>query len=270
MTDLPVAGLFTDPATTNDLAKAAQDDLVEVVRESPGGQVETEITISGGTVTPVHGVHTVDTEADAAADDLVNIAQTSLRDGVFLLIRCQDAARVVTVKHGGGGAGQILMVDGADFVLDDVTKVLWLRRDGTVWREVGRFYGADIAGAKAYLGLATAALTDAAQTFTAPQRTQESDLGNQSGSVALDFATANDFKLTTTAAITLANPTNITAGQKGTVRVDDTGGFGLTGMGTYWKRVDGTGAPTLSAGVNRIDYHAVTATEIHYRWAGVE
>lgn len=115
--------------------------------------------------------------------------------------------------------------------------------------------------------------TAVAQTWTKPQRPAVTALGNITGSVALDLnASGQDFTATTTGAITLANPTNIAAalGQKGSLTLDNSGGYALSGLGTYWKRLHTTGAPILPAGNCRFDFHVVSATRVEYSFAEVK
>jgi len=139
MTALPAAGYFSDPARTNAEAKTAQDDMLAFVRQMLGGQASTELTIASGAAVPTRGMHTIDTEADAASDDLTNLDTTNLPDGSWLLVGCADAARVVTVKHNAGGAGQIALTGAADAALDATSKYILLRRSGANWAEIGRF-----------------------------------------------------------------------------------------------------------------------------------
>jgi hypothetical protein len=105
MTTLPAAGLFTNAATTNGQAKQAQDDMLAVQRQQPGGSAMSELTIAAGAITPTSGLHSVDTELDAASDDLDAIDQTNLPDGSLLFIRNDTDGRAVVVKHGIVGAG---------------------------------------------------------------------------------------------------------------------------------------------------------------------
>ncbi|MFQ5786190.1 MAG: hypothetical protein ACE5H8_15395, partial [Alphaproteobacteria bacterium] len=119
MTTLPVAGFYSVNSRTEGEGKQVVEDILARLREQPGYEVESELTIAAGTVTPTRGIHSIDTELDAAADDLSNIAQTNHPDGSLLLIHEVDPGRVVTVKHAAAGAGQILLHGAADFVLDD-------------------------------------------------------------------------------------------------------------------------------------------------------
>jgi hypothetical protein len=81
-----------------------------------------------------------------------------------------------------------------------------------------------------------------------------------------DFDANQNFTVTLGGNRTLANPSNIDAGQTGSIFVvqDATGGRTLS-FGSYWKFAGGT-APTLSTGTNavdRIDYIVRTGTSIH-------
>ena len=81
-----------------------------------------------------------------------------------------------------------------------------------------------------------------------------------------DFDANQNFSVTLAGNRTLANPTNIDAGQTGSIFItqDGTGGRTLS-FGSYWDFAGGT-APTLSTGagaVDRIDYIVRTGTSIH-------
>lgn len=96
-----------------------------------------ELTISSGSVTADRSAHTIDTESDAATDDLSNIVGTSVYTGTILHLYAEDAARVVTVKNQATGAGEIHTKDEADVVLSTEFPLV-LRYDGTDWYEVSR------------------------------------------------------------------------------------------------------------------------------------
>ena len=81
-----------------------------------------------------------------------------------------------------------------------------------------------------------------------------------------DFDAGQNFSVTLAGNRTLANPTNIDAGQTGSIFItqDGTGSRTLS-FGSYWDFAGGT-APTLStaaASVDRIDYIVRTGTSIH-------
>lgn len=92
---------------------------------------QTELTIATGVITPTNMHHSVDTESDAASDDLDTItAPTSFPIFNMLIIRPADDARSVVVKH---NTGNIILSGGADITLDDITDHILLFYDGTQW-----------------------------------------------------------------------------------------------------------------------------------------
>lgn len=83
-----------------------------------------------------------------------------------------------------------------------------------------------------------------------------------------DFAAAENFSVTLGGNRTLANPSNITAGQSGVIAVsqDATGGRTLA-FGSYWK-FEGGAVPSLSTTPNALDllvYYCHSATAITVR-----
>ena len=110
-----------------------------------------------------------------------------------------------------------------------------------------------------YAGIATA------QSFTAAQRGAISGL-TDGATITPDFAVANNYSVTLAGNRTLANPTNITAGQSGSIFISQDGtGSRTLAYGTYYDFIGGT-APTLStaaSSVDRIDYVVRTSTSIH-------
>ena len=89
--------------------------------------------------------------------------------------------------------------------------------------------------------------------------------------ITLDFRTANNFSMTLTGNVTLANPSNISAGQSGVLFITQDGTGGRTAaFGTYWDFSDGT-APTLSTGANAVDmiaWIARSSTKISAQFVG--
>ena len=113
-------------------------------------------------------------------------------------------------------------------------------------------------------------ITAQARTFTAAQRGEIEAVAVAAGDTTkqLDFATANNFALTlaNTASCELQNPTNLVAGQSGSIFiVQDSTGSRLLTYGSSWDFAGGT-APTLSTAadaVDRIDYIVRSTTSIH-------
>ena len=106
---------------------------------------------------------------------------------------------------------------------------------------------------------------DTAQTFTKGQRGEITVLTDGS-TITPDFADSNNFSVTLGGNRTLANPTNITAGQSGSIFITQDGtGSRTLAYGSYFDFAGGT-APTLSttaSAVDRIDYIVRTTTSIH-------
>ena len=115
---------------------------------------------------------------------------------------------------------------------------------------------------------ADTAKTDTAQTFTAAQRGTIGTL-TDGATITPDFATANNFTVTLAGNRTIANPTNLTAGQSGSIFiVQDGTGSRTAAWGSYWDFAGGT-APTLTtAGVDRVDYVVRSSTSIHAVFTG--
>lgn len=89
----------------------------------------TELTISGGAITPTQNWHIVDTEGDASADDLTTIGSTDSGDGFILWIRQANDARDVTIKH---GTGNIYCPGAVDIAMTDTTQVTCMIYDVVV------------------------------------------------------------------------------------------------------------------------------------------
>src|SRR5438132_3437176 len=152
MTTFPAATYLSNAARTESEMKTAFEDFLAATKQLPGGVSLTTLTIVSDQVTPVGGLHRVDTEAAGATDNLAQILQTNLPDGSVLAISVANNARAVVAKHAAGGTGQLSLVGAADFTMTDITTWLLLRRNGTQWDEVGRWYGAAAAAHRIFYG----------------------------------------------------------------------------------------------------------------------
>jgi hypothetical protein len=107
--------------------------------------------------------------------------------------------------------------------------------------------------------------TDTAQSFTAAQRGTISAL-TDGATITPDFAVANNYSVTLGGNRTLANPSNLTAGQSGSIFITQDGtGSRTLAYGSQYDFIGGT-APTLSTAANavdRIDYIVRTTGSIH-------
>lgn len=104
-----------------------------------------------------------------------------------------------------------------------------------------------------------------ARSFQAAQRgTVGSFTG--SGTVTLNFNSANYFSGTVSANMTLGNGTNATAGQGGSIRLFIGTASPTISLGANWKIVGGTASAfsTASGKIDRIDYLMFSTTEYHY------
>jgi hypothetical protein len=95
----------------------------------------TELTIASGAVTRTASYHRIDTEADAGSDDLDTISGGTA--GQKLILRAENTARTVVVRHNGGGTGNIRTYDGNSITLDETYKAIEMIYDGTNWLVVG-------------------------------------------------------------------------------------------------------------------------------------
>lgn len=107
----------------------------------------TELTISSGIVTVTQMFHTVDTEGDAATDDLDTINGGSTVN--MIVIRAANDARTVVVKH---NSGNIWLQGKADINMDDLEDGLLLVWDGTKWFDIAAGGGGG-GGSSTWLGL---------------------------------------------------------------------------------------------------------------------
>lgn len=118
-------------ATVTDLLNL--DAGTDTLRTGAFGTAEgAELTIATGVITATHSFHRVDTESDAASDDLDTINGDDFA-GQILVIKAADSGRTVVAKD---GAGNLLLA--GDFSMDDHTDRLTLMSDGDNWCELSR------------------------------------------------------------------------------------------------------------------------------------
>jgi len=109
---------------------------------------------------------------------------------------------------------------------------------------------------------ADTAKTDVAQTFTAAQRGTVVAL-TSGATITPDFAAAQNFSLTLGVNATLANPTNLTAGQSGVIVI--TNGAYTMSFGGYWKFPGGTAPSLTQSGTDVLAYYVDSSTRITAR-----
>lgn len=120
---------------------------------------------------------------------------------------------------------------------------------------------------------ADTAKTDVAQTYTAGQRAEVTTLTSSSGSVAIDFSLSNNFKLTLSEAVTAITVSNATAGQSGSIFIEQPSSGGPYAVGGWVAAFlfSGAAAPTITqtaSKCDRVDYTILSATQIQVVWTG--
>jgi len=117
------------------------------------------------------------------------------------------------------------------------------------------------------LGWATYAGLDTAQTWTKGQRGEVTALTDGT-TITPDFSDSNNFSVTLGGNRTLANPTNLVAGQSGAIFISQDGtGSRTLAFGSYWDFTGGT-APTLTTTASAVDvlaYYCESTTRISAR-----
>lgn len=114
-------------AAVADVAYALNGPVLGPLVFAVGG----ELTISSGAVAVTHSHHTVDTESDAASDDLDTI--NGGYAGMHLILQAANSARTVVCKDGTGN----LKLAG-DCSLDNVEDTIALFRVASTWYELSR------------------------------------------------------------------------------------------------------------------------------------
>lgn len=92
----------------------------------------TELTISSGVITPTQSYHSIDTEGDAATDDLDTITATNFVAGGVVYFKQADNSRDIVFKNGTGN----IYTGTSDFTLEDGQATSFVY-DGSYWRLAG-------------------------------------------------------------------------------------------------------------------------------------
>ena len=141
MTDFNTPGVYDDVTLDSQELIDQLEQLNNAARELPGAVAESELVIASGSITPTGGVHTVDTEADAATDFLHFVNYANVRDGALLYLFGEaPGARVVTLESMQGGIGQLDLIRGESLDMKEHVGILLVRR-GSLWKEIRRFGG---------------------------------------------------------------------------------------------------------------------------------
>jgi hypothetical protein len=126
-------GLYRNGAGVLEVNSATPGTFRDIKVRAMLTPMTSELTIATGAVTATGGYHNIDTESDAASDDLDTI--NGGVDGMRLVIRANNTARTVVVKDATGN-----IQCAGDMSLDSTQDTMELIYDGTLtaWLEVGR------------------------------------------------------------------------------------------------------------------------------------
>lgn len=107
------------------------DQFAELLDSLEDNLAPTTLNIAAGVITRTQRRHKVDTEIQAATDDLDTI--NGGVDGEEIILRAVSGSRTVVVKNGTGNINIA-----SDFSLDDATKSihLWYNGDTDEWNRV--------------------------------------------------------------------------------------------------------------------------------------
>ena len=229
------------PSAVNDTMRdmmAQIRDVGDGIRD--GTYTTTAPKITGGTITGITFTSIVVT-----GGSITGITDLAVADGGT------GASTLTGVLKGNGTSAFTAATAGTDYLAPPSgTAILKANSGGALANATA---GTDYAG------------IDTAQTFTKGQRGEITVLSD-GATITPDLADSNNFSVTLGGNRTLANPSNITAGQSGSIFITQDGtGSRTLAYGSNFDFAGGT-APTLSttaAAVDRIDYVVRTATSIH-------
>jgi hypothetical protein len=233
---IAAAGIPPDHTQTNQLSQAIQYMI-------KGGDYKDSVRVATTANIALTGTQTIDGIAVVAGDRVLVKDQTAAAENGIYVVAAGAWARADDADGSGDlTAGAIVPVETGSLNAD----TLWmLTTDGSIT-------------------IGTTALTFKLRSGRAGSIQPLTD----GATITPDFAAAENFSVTLGGNRTLANPTNITAGQSGVIAVsqDATGGRTLA-FGSYWK-FEGGAVPSLSTTPSALDllvYYCHSATAITVR-----
>lgn len=114
-------------------ALPSADQFAELIDSLEDNNAPTTLTLAEGVITRTQRRHIVDTEGQAATDDLDTI--NGFADGEELILVIADALRSVVVKGSGGNIDMA-----TDFTMSTLRHVLYLRYNlnAAKWHQISR------------------------------------------------------------------------------------------------------------------------------------
>ena len=206
--------------------------------------------------------------ADSDVDSHLNVSAAS--SGQILSWNGSDYAWAADQTGSGGGGGGSVTVgstapsspSSGDLWYDTANAIFYLYVDdgnSQQWIETGRAGSGGGSFNNAVTNTYTGAQIGSIVTLT------------DAATIAMDASLSNNFQVTLAGNRTFGNPTNMTAGQVGSIFINQDGtGSRTLSWSSYWLFPSGN-APTLSTGANssdRVDYIIQSSTQIHAQFAG--
>jgi len=253
------------------------------------GNTLTKATLSAGTgITITNGSGSISVAGTAASTSVAGVVQltdstsstsTTTAATPNSVKSAYDLANAALPKAGGTLTGDLLLDNQSDLRFGEATghggnwvafqapstvasNVTWTlpSADGTA----SQVLSTDGAGTLSWTTPASGAGLDTAQTWTKGQRGEITVL-TDGATITPDFSDSNNYSVTLGGNRTLANPTNLVAGQSGCIWITQDGtGSRTLAYGSYWDFTGGT-APTLTTTANARDclvYAVQSATQI--------
>ena len=204
--------------------------------------------------------------SDSDVDSHLNVSGAS--SGQILSWNGSDYAWVAD-QTGSGGGGSVTVGSTApsspssgDLWYDTANAIFYLYVDdgnSQQWIETGRAGSGGGSFNNAVTNTYTGAQIGSIVTLT------------DAATIAMDASLSNNFQVTLSGNRTFGNPTNMTAGQVGSIFINQDGiGSRTLSWSSYWLFPSGN-APTLSTAGNssdRVDYIIQSSTQIHAQFAG--
>lgn len=136
-TAIPADGYLGNGSRTTAEMQQALEDVSSVLMELIGGRAEKSVsTLSSDSLTVAvdYAVYPIQPES-STTDDLATIVTTSNVDGRVVVVRNNNSANTITVKH---GTGNIYLADGADYAMNATGDYLALIMRGSNYYELFR------------------------------------------------------------------------------------------------------------------------------------
>ena len=263
----------TTKAATPNSVKSAYD-LANAALPKAGGTMTGSITFAAGQPTATTSTANIVQLTDSTSSTSTTTAATP-----NAVKTAYDLANAALPKAGGTVTGDVTLENQSDLRFGEATghggnwvafqgpatiasNVTWTLpdADGTA----SQVLSTNGTGTLSWTTPASGAGLDTAQTWTKGQRGEITAL-TDGATITPDFADSNNFSVTLGGNRTLANPTNLVAGQSGCIWITQDGtGSRTLAYGSYWDFTGGT-APTLTTTASARDclvYSVQSTTQI--------